>query len=211
MRFGWIGPAAIAALLVAASPGWACQGRGAPLLAEDFHNPDIGWGKPDATAYYTPEGLVLRPPPDQSAWRWNQNFAMARADLCVEVTNPSPLPAPANAATVGDVGTWFWGKDSQNFFTATISLDGTAAVDRLVNGIWQAIVPPTRSSAVRTAPGAVNEVEVVVNGNAGALYVNGSRIAEFRGQAPPGGGPPGVYGESGPNGTTWLFKRVTLY
>jgi hypothetical protein len=197
-----------------ATPAFACQGLPAgspPQLDEDFRNPDIGWGKPDQTASYTQNGLVLRPPPNQSAWRWNQNFAMARADLCLEVFNPTPLPTPANAQTVGDVGAWFWSRDGQNFFTATISLDGTAAVDRLVNGSWQVIVPPTRTSAVRTAAGAVNEIEVIVNGNAGTLYVNGSRIADFHGQAPPGGGPPGVYGESGPDGTAWLFRRVMLY
>jgi hypothetical protein len=208
----WIGTTAALALLLGTSgAALACQGRGTPMLDEDFKNPDIGWGKPDTIASYTPQGLVLRPPVNGSAWRWNRNFGLARADLCVEAVNPAPLPNPANAENTGDVGLWFWGQDAQNFFTATISLDGTAGVDRLVNGIWQSVVAPVPSPAIRTAAGAVNEVELVVSGNSGTFFVNGSRIADFHGQAPQGGGAPGIYAESGPAITTWLFPRATLY
>ena len=88
---------------------------------------------------------------------------------------------------------------------------GTAAVDRLVNGVWQSIVPPRPSPAVHTAAGATNEIELVTSGNAATFFVNGSRIADFHGQAPPGGGAPGIYAESGPKITTWLFPRAVLY
>ncbi len=208
----WIGAAALALLLGAGGAAQACQATGAPALVEDFKNPDIGWGKPDTIASYTQGGLVLRPPVNGSAWRWNRNFTMARADFCVEAVNPAPLPTPANAENTGDVGLWFWGKDAQNFFTATISLDGNAAVDRLVNGIWQSVVPPAPSPAIRTAAGATNEIELVVSGNSATFFVNGSRIADFHGQAPQGGGgAPGIYAESGPAITTWLFPRAVLY
>ena len=207
----WIGVVGLALLLGANGAAFACQGRDTAILDEDFKNPDIGWGKPDTIAAYTQGGLVLRPPVNGSAWRWNRNFAMARADLCVEAINPAPLPTLANEDTVGDVGLWFWGKDAQNFFTATISLDGTASVDRLVNGIWQAVVAPVASPAVRTASGAINEVEIVANGNSATFFVNGSKIADFHGQAPPGGGAPGIFAESGPAITTWVFPRARLY
>lgn len=208
----WTFAAALALLIGgAAGAAQACQGTGAPTLVEDFKNPDIGWGKPDTIASYTQQGLVIRPPGGGSAWRWNRNFTMARADFCIEAVNPSPLPSPANAETTGDVGIWFWGTDAQNFFTATISLDGTAAVDRLVNGIWQSVIPPRPSPAVRTAAGATNEIELVTSGNSATFFVNGSRIADFHGQAPQGGGAPGIYAESGPKVTTWLFPRAVLY
>lgn len=208
----WVGAAALAALLiVAGSAARACQSNGPPTLVEDFKNPDIGWGKPDTVASYSQQGLVLRPPGGGSAWRWNRNFTMGRADFCIEAVSPSPLPNPANSTTVGDVGIWFWGTDAQNFFTATISLDGTAAVDRLVNGVWQSVVAPRPSPAVRTAPGASNEIELVTSGNSATFFVNGSRIVDFHGQSPPGGGAPGIYAESGPQPTTWLFPRAVLY
>lgn len=208
----WIAAAAALALLIGAGgAAEACQSTGAPTLVEDFKNPDIGWGKPDTIASYSQEGLVIRPPGGGSAWRWNRNFTMGRADFCIEAVNPTPLPSPANAETVGDVGIWFWGTDAQNFYTATISLDGTAAVDRLVNGIWQSVVAPRRSPAVRTAAGATNEIELVTSGNSAAFFVNGSRVGDFQGQSPPGGGAPGIYAESGPQVTTWLFPRAVLW
>src|SRR5204862_6365437 len=90
------------------------------------------------------------------------------------------------------VGVRFWARDGQNFYTATLSLDGTASIDRLVNGVWQVVMPPVRSRAVRTGPGAVNEVEIIVSGNTGSFYINDTRITDFHGEAPPRGGPPGV-------------------
>jgi hypothetical protein len=173
--------------------------------------PDPGWGRADTVASFTPSGLALTPNVDASAWRINQSYTLTNGDWCIEIVNPATMPNPANAQTVGDVGVWFWGRDSQNFYTATISPSGSAAVDRLVNGKWQIIVPPTQSNAVRTFPGAVNEVEVVVQGGTGSFFVNGTKIADFRGEPPAGGGAPGVYAESGPNGTTWLFPRVQLF
>jgi hypothetical protein len=80
-----------------------------------------------------------------------------------------------------------------------------------VNGLWQNVLPPTPSNAVRTKPGAVNEVEVRVKGDNGSFYVNGAKIADFRGDPPPRGGPPGVYAESGSNAVTWVFPRVQLF
>jgi hypothetical protein len=207
----WIGGAALALLLGASGAAEACQATGAPTLVEDFKNPDIGWGKPDAIASYTQEGLVVRPPANASGWRWNRNFSMGRADFCIEEVNPSALPRPANSQTVGDVGVWFWGTDGQNFYTATIALDGTAAVDRLVNGVWQSVVAPRPSQAVKTAPGATNEIELVTNGNSAAFFVNGIHVADLQGQPPSGGGAPGIYAESGPQITTWLFPRAVLY
>jgi len=41
--------------------------------------------------------------------------------------------------------------------------------------------------------------------------INGAKVADFRGDPPPRGGPPGVYAESGGNAVTWLFPRVQLF
>jgi hypothetical protein len=207
----WIGAAALALLLGASGAAEACQSTGAPTLVEDFKNPDIGWGKPDAMASYSQDGLVMRPPANASAWRWNRNFTMARADFCIDEVNPANLPSQPNTQNVGDVGIWFWGTDGQNFYTATIALDGTAAVDRLVSGVWHPVIAPRPTAAVKTAPGATNEIELVTSGNSAAFFVNGNRIADFQGQAPAGGGAPGIYAESGPQITTWIFPRAVLY
>jgi hypothetical protein len=189
----------------------ACQHSTNAILDENFKNPDPGWGQPDNVAAFTATGLALTPPVSGSAWRWNANDTMARADWCVEVMSPARLPEPPDEDNLGAVGVWFWGKDSQNFYTATITLDGLASVTRLSGGKWLTVAAPAFASGIKTAPGAVNEIEVVTNGNTAQFYVNGSLVTDIHGQAPPNVGAPGIYGESGPKGTTWLFQRARLF
>ena len=38
-----------------------------------------------------------------------------------------------------------------------------------------------------------------------------AKIADFKGEPPPKGGPPGVYAESGGTAVTWVFPRVQLF
>ena len=189
----------------------ACQSHGTPLLDDSFKTADPGWGQPDNVAAFTANGLILTAPVSGSAWRWNRSQTMAHNDLCVEVMNPAQLPSPADADTVGAVGVWFWSTDSQNFYTATIALDGSVAITRLSGGIWRTITTPAPSPAINTAPGAVNEIEIVTNGNKASFFVNGAKVQDVQGQAPATGGPPGIYGESGPKGTSWVFQRVRLF
>jgi len=190
---------------LAAGSAEACQQHSAAVLDDTFKTPDPGWGPPDQAASFRTDGLNLKPPINGSAWRWNQNYTIDGKDLCVTVVNPQ-----AHAGNA-DVGVWFWARDGLNFYTATISLDGSAAVDRLVNGVWHVVLPPRPSSAVRTQPGQVNEIEVTTQANNATFYVNDTKIAEFHGIAPPQGGSPGVYAESGEKPVTWVFRRVQLF
>jgi hypothetical protein len=189
----------------------ACQKHANPVFQDDFKNADPGWGQPDNAAAFTANGLVLTPPVSGSAWRTNANLTMAQGDWCVEVVSPSTLPTVADQDSVGSVGVWFWGTDLQNFYTATITLDGNASIDRLNRGIWQVVVAPASASSIKTAPGATNEIEIVTTGNRAAFYVNGALVTNITGHPPANGGPAGIYGESGPKGTSWLFPHVALY
>ena len=82
----------------------ACQAKNArPVLDETFKTPDPGWGPPDDAATFTANGLVLKPPVNGSAWRWNPNYSMDGRVLCVTVGNPAKLPA--QTGDLGDVGT----------------------------------------------------------------------------------------------------------
>jgi hypothetical protein len=199
----------MAVMLGLSGTALACHGkRAGPALDDTFKTPDPGWGPPDQAAAFTADGLVLTPPVNGSAWRWNQNYTLNDGDLCVQVVNPARVATPSDT---GDAGAWFWAQDAQNFYTATLSLDGTVSVDRLINGVWHVVMPPTASGAVRTNAGAANEIEVLVNGNAGSFFVNGIRVTDFTGQAPARGGPPGVYAESGGSETKWVFPRVQLF
>jgi len=201
---------ALIVLLVTSGAALACLGKSDPALDDNFTKPDPGWPNAD-NVLTTPQGLVVKPPANGSTWAVNANYTMDGSDLCVTVALPQTLPTPANEDTVGDVGILFWKRDNDNYYMAAISPDGVAVVSRYLNGQWQTIVNPTRSEAIKTGPGAVNEIEVTARGNAGSFYVNGTKLSDFRGQAPPGGGPPGIYAESGPAVTTWVFSRVQLY
>jgi hypothetical protein len=198
-------------LCAAVSAASACQKKTNPLFDENFRNADPGWGEPDNIASFTPQGLVLTPPVSGSAWRWDPNFSMAHADWCVDEVNPAKLPSPANEDTVGAAGLWFWGQDMLNFYTATITLDGYASVNRLNKGVWQIVAAPVSSPAIKTGPGAGNQLEIVTDGSRAGFYVNGTLVAHVTGRPPPGGGGPGIYAESGPTGTTWVFPRALLY
>jgi hypothetical protein len=206
--------ASVLLLPIASGGAVACQAKNTtPVLDDTFKIPDPGWGPPDDIATFSPAGLVLKPPVNGSAWRWNPNYSIDGYDLCVSVINPAQIPIQATGrlGDIGDVGVWFWGQNPQNFYTATLSLNGTVSIDRLVNGTWQIIMAPTMSGAVRTSPGATNEIEVAVRGNTGTFFLNGMKILDFRGEPPARGGPPGVYGESGSAPVSWLFSRVQLF
>jgi hypothetical protein len=199
-------------LLLLAAPGsaLACQAKNAtPVMDENFRIPDPGWGPPDDAASFTAAGLVLKPPVNGSAWRWNPNYSVNGHDLCVTVTNPAQLPM--RPADIGDVGIWFWSRNAQNFYTATFSLNGTASIDRLVNGVWHVVMAPRLAGAIKTEPGAENQVEVVLKGDTGVFYINGMRVGDFHGDAPANGGAPGVYAESGNSPVSWAFSRVQMY
>ena len=201
---------AAAALMLAANGGaLACEGKARSAALDDtFKIPDPGWGPPDEAAAFTPGGLVLKPPVNGSAWRWNQNYSIDGSHLCVSVVNPTQS---LGRDGIGDVGVWFWAQDAMNFYTATVSLNGTIAIDRLVQGVWHVVLPPTVSDSVQTRPGATNEIEIAVKGKTGSFYVNGAKVADFRGEPPPRGGPPGVYAESGTTSVHWVFPRVQLF
>jgi hypothetical protein len=197
-------------LLATSGAAPACLGKSDPALDDNFSKPDPGWPNAD-NVLTTPQGLVVKPPVNGSTWVVNSNYTIDGSDLCVTVMLPATLPSPANEDTVGDVGVIFWKRDNDNYYMAAISPDGGAVVSRYLNKEWMTIVEPVHSAAVKTGPGAINEIEITARGNAGSFYVNGTKLADFRGQAPAGGGPPGVYAESGPTVTTWVFSRVQLY
>ncbi len=201
---------AVAVLFATSGAAPACLGKSDPALDDNFAHPDPGWPNADNVSP-TPQGLVVKPPVNGSTWAVNSNYAMDGSDLCVTVALPATLPTPADEDTVGDVGVLFWRRDNDNYYMAAISPDGVAVVSRYLSGQWLTIVNPTHSPAIKTGAGAVNEIEITTRGNAGSLYLNGTKVTDFRGQSPPSGGAPGIYAESGPNVTTWVFSRVQLY
>jgi hypothetical protein len=191
----------------------ACQGKTNAALDENFQKPDAGWGKLGGDTYSTsPQGLMIRPAVNGTAWIQNTSYTLDGADYCVDFVFPAQMPNKADRNTLGDAGILFWFKSTDNFYVATLGPDGTVVISRKINTSWSSVYGPTPSSAVKTAPGAKNEIELQVKGNAGTLIVNDTVVTTFHGQSPPDGGQIGLYCESGNTSvTTWVYPRVQLY
>jgi hypothetical protein len=202
--------AGAAVLVLGSGAAFACRGKNDPALDDNFSKPDPGWPIAE-NVLVTPQGLVIKPPANGSTWVMNAGYTMDGADLCVTVAMPATLTNPATEDTIGDVGVTFWKRENNNYYLAAISPDGLAGITRVVNDQPAVVLQPVKSPAVKTGPSAVNEIEVATKGNAGIFYVNGTKIADFHGQAPPDGGPPGLYAESGPTVTSWVFSRVQIF
>jgi hypothetical protein len=202
-----------ALFMVADGSALACQGKTNAALDENFQKPDPGWGKIASNVLsLSPQGLVIQPVVNGTAWLNNYAYTLDGADFCVEVTFPTQMPTPANRDNLGDAGIAFWNKDSSSYYVATIAPDGSALISRYVNGSWSNLYGPAQVASIKTTAGATNEVELQVKGNSGTLIVNDTPVTTFHGQAPPEGGPPGVYCESAIKSvTTWVFPRVQIY
>jgi hypothetical protein len=184
--------------------------RAIPALDDNFVKPDPGWPNGDNVAT-TPQGLVVKPPVNGSTWAVNSNYTMDGSDLCVTVALPATLPSPANEDTVGDVGVVFWKRDNDNYYMAAISPDGIAVVSRYLNGQWLTIVNPIHSAAIKTGPGAVNEIEVTNRAMPAASTSTTQRspisaVRRRRAAARPASMP-----KAARRVTTWVFSRVQLY
>jgi len=190
----------------------ACQGKTGAALDDNFQKPDPGWGKLSGVYTTTPQGLLVQPVANGTSFIANTAYTSDGADYCVDLLIPAQMQTPANRITVGDAGLLFWLKDTSNFYVATIGPDGTVLIARYVNTSWSNLYGPTPNAAIKTAPGAMNEIELQVKGNAGTLIINDTTVTSFHGQAPPEGGLIGLYAESGNASVTpWVYPRVQLY
>ena len=62
------------------------------------------------------------------------------------------------------------------YYAAAIHPNGYFSINRFITPNWSRIAPPTKSDAIKTGLGAVNDVTLVYNQGLAAFYVNGQRI-----------------------------------
>ncbi len=111
------------------------------------------------------------------------------ATVCVAVKSPSEV---TDLEDFAEGGLAFWASDYSNFYAAGIFPNGTFSVSRRVNNNLARIVQRTASDAIKKGVGAVNGLQVVLNGANASLYINGTKVIDFRGQPPPDGGATGL-------------------
>jgi hypothetical protein len=195
--------------LSAPKAGPGCKPLRPSAFEEDFKSPDPGWGLfPDTPARFVEGQAAIKPAANRS---WRQLYAslfFKNATICALVKSPTQLANPEGTA---DGGLAFWAVNTSYYFAAAIHPNGYFSINRFITPNWSQIVPPTKSAAVKTGPGAVNEVMLVYNQNLAAFYVNGQKVHEFRGQPPANGGSMGLFAQSEENAEDeWRFLNIVV-
>jgi hypothetical protein len=92
-----------------------------------------------------------------------------------------------------------------------VSAAGTAAIVRAQDRNWGLPVAWRKVPGLRTRPGAVNTLRIVVKGDKATTYVNDQTFVTITGQPPKDGGFMGFHGESEMNhADTWMFANVKI-
>jgi len=129
------------------------------------------------------------------------------ATICARIKAPSQFQDPTN--TRG--GVMFWESPYGNYYVGEITAAGSYAIYRRRAGVWITIIPRTPDEHIRRDVGAVNEIRLELVDNTAALFINGAKIRQFRGQPAAGGGSVGLYAES--ENTTvneWRFVDIAV-
>jgi hypothetical protein len=200
----------LACLLVAIAtlvlPGLAhACGNGAVQFADDFKTPDAGWRHNDHVKIGN-GAIAVSPLANRTEIADDTTYIFSDADVCARIklsdfTKPEQLSG----------GLSFWITDPNNYFAFNIYPTGHWKITRLVAGMRGVPVSSGNSDAIKKGAGDVNEVEIRISGDTGTGYVNGTKIASFKGQPPAGGGTFGVDAESEDERTNiWEFRDFKI-
>ncbi len=163
-----------------APANFACAGQTGKVIFEDnFANNSGGW---DVDPHETYVKGALQIKADAKAYfdtSLNLTFNATEGDYCTEIAFPSEA---AEAGNPDDVGIVFLAKDYQNKYAFVINSNGDGWVNRHVKGTTNAVVPATKFPAIKTAPGSVNALRVVVKDQKLTFYVNGEQVKVLRAQ-----------------------------
>jgi len=184
--------AVIAALVLTVSPAVACEGASV-LFQDDFSFADPAWGSFEGTTIGGGT-LNISVQPAGGYTLLNQASLYGDFDACIDVVQHNDDPDGGWGSLV------FWGLDYENFYALDVTTSGYVKVSRLQSNRWLSPVDWTLTEGVINPGTATNTLRVVAQGNVATVYVNGSQVAQFRGQPPDGGGLIGVYGAA-PNGS----------
>ncbi|MBN8998244.1 MAG: hypothetical protein J0H54_02350 [Rhizobiales bacterium] len=194
--------------LLLASCGFAaaaCQGTEVEF-EEAFNPPDPSWGA-NGDRNYAQDGKAFLKADPNGLWYWvNPAFVFDNVFGCVTTKTPELKDAAA-----GTGGLVFWYENGDKYYIAAIKADGKIGIWRHTATGWVSSVPAIASTAIKTGTGAENTIEVEIHGNKGTLFVNGTKITDFRGQPPKGGSSFGLYSESEKDqANIWEFSNLRV-
>lgn len=174
---------AAALLLGMSSFSLACPGQtGKTLFSDDFSDDSGGWDTDAAGKYvskafqFTAGGKLAN---DSSL---NTTFNGVEGDYCVEIAFPSEPPEAGNP---DDAGIMFLASDYDNRYSMAINSSGIGWVNRKVKGVMSYPTGDFKIPAIKTEPGSVNALRVVVKDQKLTFYVNGEQVKVLRAQIDP--------------------------
>jgi hypothetical protein len=194
----------IIAGLLAPAMARACPGR--VIFADNFQSMDPAWGKPDQSAFVTPNhAFGLAALPNGLNGRLYSKYLFKDVDICVS----SFVAVTKNAQDIG--GLVFWASDNDDYYLLAITAAGTFAVLRDKGGRWSTAVSLTKTGALKTGTNVANDLQIGLAGNQATITINGQQIGSFTGQAPPNGGLIGLeIAAEGTGVTEWGFFNLSV-
>ena len=179
------------ALLLAASPAFACKGK-TTMFSDDFREVDDSWGS-DKDNVSVEDGRVKVKAAANTVYRLKYSGSpFDDADMCVTVRIPNDIAAPTESYG----GIIFWAQDYSNHYVFQADASGRAGLWRMLKGKWVSIIDWRPVEGAKTGVGGRNTLRVVTKGSSIELYENDVKVASVKGQAPEGGGEIGLLAAS---------------
>jgi len=181
-----------AALLVAATPAFACKGK-TTMFSDDFREVDDSWGSDPAYVSVEDGRVKVKTDANTGYGILYSSTAFDKFDFCLTVRMPNNVEPTVSD---GDGGLIFWASDNSNYYAFLISPNGAATVQRKNKGKWTVVVTSKKIEGVKTGPGAKNRLRVTADGGNLTFAINDLRFASIKGQAPPEPGQIGLRADS---------------
>lgn len=180
--------------------------EGKVLFEDGFTSHDPAWGPKDARLTISSGEAVLSPVPGTRTFRWNRAFVFGDLDACASVR----LAKPTSDPTSSYAGLMFWVKDNRNYYQAVLAPNGYFTVARVVDGAVEQKRPVewTKLDAAKTSTKEKNTLRVTTKGDAVEISVNGTKVAEFKGEPPGAPSYIGMLAASAPSkkGDSWSIS-----
>lgn len=169
-------------IFVAFFPAYAaCEGK-ATLFSDDFANPSPAWG-PGNNDVFRDGKYTMTVEPNATVADWpDAPLFSGNYSVCVKIKLPQDPKGEAGSGVIFWIDPLKNKQGGRNLYMAMISPDGFYWVAKQVDGARANVVEPAQSDAVKTGPGAVNEIVITLRDDRGTLVINGKNMGDFSGQ-----------------------------
>lgn len=169
-----------AIFLTVSTAAMACPGQtGKVIFSDDFSDDSGGWDTNANASYIKGAYQIKADPKTDSDSIYNLTFNAVEGDYCIEVMFPSDPPDAGNA---DDFGILFLSRGFDSHYAFSINTDGEAWGNRSAKGNRSQPFPPFKVPAIKTAPGSVNSIRVVVKEQRMTFFVNAEQVKTLRAQ-----------------------------